>query len=447
MGRRRKHWTTSLTVAQSTATAHEQPPSDRRRLRILMIAYACTPARGGEHLLGWEWATRLAISHNVTVLTSAERLKESEGRRPAALRMLPVPDRTFFPLKRMGSLGWQLYYRLWHVAATRLGQRLLAQERFDIVHQCTFHSVHVPGRLSRGDMPPFIWGPVAGLEQIPLGMIRAVGPGGFLELARLINNWILPRLPSIRRTANNAAAILVSNHDTMRRLLVENRAKLVYMPANAVELEPLKPYSAEGHTLRLIAVGQIVRMRAFVLVFEALAALPAEHRRRIHLTFVGGGPDEARLKKIVAKRALTDVVTFCGSISRTETLDAMSRAHLLVLPSLRDSGSSSIAEAMALGLPVLALDLAGPGAMARGAGFLVSAATPSQAATRICEILGALIDNRRPLYEASERGLKRVPDLFDWDRRIAVYEALCYSAVAHAGDKASNRNKGLTTGI
>jgi glycosyltransferase involved in cell wall biosynthesis len=260
----------------------------------------------------------------------------------------------------------------------------------------------------------------------------------------MVANWILPRLPSIRRTANNAAAILVSNHDTMSRVLVENRTKLVYMPANAVELKPLRPYCADGDTLRLIAVGAIVRMRAFVLVFEALAALSAERRRRIHLSFVGGGPDEARLKRIVAKRGLTDVVTFCGRISRMATLDAMSRAHLLVFPSLRDSGSSSIAEAMALGLPVLAFDLAGPGAMARGAGFLVTATTPSQTATRIREILDTLIDDRRPLYEASAWGLQRAPELFDWNRRLAVYEALCYAAVARADGGSSSSRHGQT---
>src|SRR6266852_9261631 len=288
-------------MAQATTTAVERCRNGRRGLRILMIAYACTPARGGEHLLGWEWATRLAISHDVPVLTSADRLKESDGQRPASLRMLPVPDSFIRPLKRMGLLGWHLYYRIWHVAAARLGRRLLAQERFDIVHQCTFHTVRVPGRLSRSIMPPFIWGPIAGLEQIPVGMIRALGAGGLLELTRLISNLMFPRLPSIRRTGDNAAAILVSNRDTMRRLLVENRAKLVYMPANAVQLKPLRPYSAEGDRLRLIAVGAIVRMRAFVLVFEALAVLSAEHRRRIHLSLVGEGPDEARLKRIVAK--------------------------------------------------------------------------------------------------------------------------------------------------
>jgi glycosyltransferase involved in cell wall biosynthesis len=419
-------------MAQPALTSQKPPTDGRRRLRILMIAYACTPRRGGEHLLGWEWATRLAISHDVTVLTSAERLEESEGQRPAALRMLPVPDRAIRPLKRTGLLGWHLYYLLWHVAATRLGRRLLAREQFDIVHQCTFHTVRVPARLWGGDMPPFIWGPIAGLEQIPLGMIGALGPGGVLELTRLIANWILPRLPPIQRAADSAAAILVSNQDTMRRLLAKNRAKLVYMPANAVQLKPLRPYSAEGDPFTLIAVGQIVRMRAFVLVFEALAALSAGRRQRIHLSFVGGGPDEARLKRIVAKQALSDIVAFHGHMSRAATLDAMSRSHLLVFPSLRDSGSSSIAEAMALGLPVLALDLAGPGAMARGVGFLVTATTPSQTATRIREILDTLIDDRRPLYKASAKGLQRAPDLFDWSRRLAVYETLCYAAVANA---------------
>ena len=422
----------------SALPTQEPPLSKRRRLRILMIAYACTPARGGEHLLGWEWAARLAKIHEVTVLTSAERLKESDGQRPSSLRMLPVPDRAILPIKRAGSLGWHLYYLLWHVAATRLARRLLARERFDIVHQCTFHTVRVPARLWGGNMPPFIWGPVAGLEQIPFKMIGALGPGGFLELTRLIGNRILPRLPSIRRAADNAAAILVSNHDTMRGLVVENRAKLVYMPANAVQLKPLRRYSAEGDTLKLIAAGQIVRMRAFVLVFEALAALSDHYRRRIHLSFVGGGPDEARLKRIVAKRELGDIVTFLGFVARSAALDAISGAHLLVFPSLRDSGGSSIAEAMALGLPVLALDLAGPGDMVRGTGFLVTATTPSQTSMRIRERLESLIDDRRPLYEASESGLKRASELFGWDSRITVYNSLCYAALAQLGEEGAS---------
>ena len=175
----------SISVNHARAT-----PGERRCLRILMIAYACTPARGGEHLLGWEWAARLAKIHEVTVLTSAERLKESDGQRPSSLRMLRAPDRAILPVKRAGSFGWHLYYLLWHVAATRLARRLLTRERFDIVHQCPLHTVRVPARLWGGNMPPFIWGPVAGFEQIPFKMIGALGPGSFLELTRLIGNRI-----------------------------------------------------------------------------------------------------------------------------------------------------------------------------------------------------------------------------------------------------------------
>ena len=248
----------------------------------------------------------------------------------------------------------------------------------------------------------------------------------------MIGTWILPRLPldPARRQRRRGDPGVQSGHDAPTSCREPGEARLYAGKCRTVEAA--ETLLGRGRHVEADCRRPLVRMRAFVLVFEALAALSAEHRRRIHLSFVGDGPDEARLKRIVAKRALSDIVTFCGQMSRAATLDAMSRAHLLVFPSLRDNGSSSIAEAMALGLPVLAFDLAGPGDMARGVGFLVTATTPSQTATRIREILDTLIDDRRPLYEASARGLQRAPDLFDWSRRLAVYETLCYAAVANA---------------
>jgi glycosyltransferase involved in cell wall biosynthesis len=416
-------------LSYSNEIERRGPPPSGPKMRILMIAYACSPMRGGEHLLGWEWASRLAERHAVVVLTTGGRIKESVGQRPASLEMVPVPDGAFRWLKRTGYLGWHLYYRLWHIAAARLGRRLLAERRFDIVHQCTFHTVRVPVGLARADAPPFVWGPIGGLEQIPFRMLSALGPGGFFEIIRAISNWAVPRLPAIRRTARNAAAILVSNHDTMRRLPLVDRGKLIYMPANAVDLRPLRPYSAEGSVLVLIAVGTIVRMRAFPLVFQALAAMPVERRRRIRLTFLGRGPDEQRLRRMVRKIHLSDTVSFAGLVSRPATLEAMSRAHLLVFPSLRDSGSSSVAEAMAIGLPTLALDLAGPRAMlSNGGGFLIPAHTPKQTISTIKHVLGALLDDRRPLYAESHRAVEMARVLFSWEHRIARYEELCYAA-------------------
>ena len=39
------------------------------RPRILMIAFACNPAGGGEHWLGWGWAEQAAQLCDVTLLT------------------------------------------------------------------------------------------------------------------------------------------------------------------------------------------------------------------------------------------------------------------------------------------------------------------------------------------------------------------------------------------
>ena len=80
-----------------------------------MIAYACSPKKGGEHLLGWNWTFRLVErGHYVTVLTVAHRLTESDGRRPAKLQMIGVEDNRFVFLYCLGLLGLHLFYQFWN---------------------------------------------------------------------------------------------------------------------------------------------------------------------------------------------------------------------------------------------------------------------------------------------------------------------------------------------
>ena len=407
-------------------------------LRIVMIAYACSPKRGGEHLLGWNWAYRLAErGHKVIVLTAAHRLAESEGERPATLEVVGVHDQTFAFLRKIGLLGKHAYYMLWNHAAARAAKRLTGETTIDVVHQCTFHTFRFACFPALWGTNAVIWGPIAGLERIPRSLFPTLGWHVWGELIRSLANALQLHQPSIRRCLTAADHVIVSNYDTARALEKILSRRYEYLPANAVELPPLGDYVAPGFgQLDVIAVGAIVPMRPYSLVLRAIAEIPSEHRAQLSLTFIGEGPSEPSLKKQVRSLGLEKNVAFLGPQSRKDTLARMRAAHLLVFPSLRDSGSSSVTEAMSMGLPVLGFALAGPGAMlANGGGFVMKSQTPAGLIAEIRQCLERLLDHPELLQPVSQEGRAAAANLFQWTARISRMEDLYRSAIISRAKK------------
>ena len=394
-----------------------------------MVAYACSPIKQGEHLLGWEWVSRIAKRHKVTVLTRSSHLTHSDKLRPANLRMLGVNDRWFSFLRKFGWPGLSLYYWVWQMEAARLGRRLLATEKFNIIHQCTFHTFRIPGRLASSEGPPFIWGPIAGLESVPLGMWPVLGSNVFRESFRFLSNLIMPRLPLIKRTLKNSFAILVSNQESLAKLSAVHPRSYELFPANAVRIPQVAKYDPGEGVLKVLAAGSMVRIRAYDLVLKAISELPVRYRTPISLTFLGDGPDLKRLRRKVRILNLEKNVSFLGKKTRQETIAFMATANLLVFPSLRDSGGSVVAEAMAMGLPVLSFRLGGPASMLEaGGGFLIEADSPKKVAGRIGNKLVSILEQRSLLLEESSRGRTNARRLFSWDDRIARVEKIYQSA-------------------
>ena len=150
-----------------------------------MISYACSPKRGGEHLLGWNWAYRLANKgHRVVVLTAEHRLSESDGKRPPTLEMIGVDERKFAFLRKLGLFGRHIYYQLWNRAAAQTAKRIIDRAAIDIIHQCTFHTFRMPCIPALWGIKPTIWGPVAGLERIPRPLFFSLGWHMWAELLR-----------------------------------------------------------------------------------------------------------------------------------------------------------------------------------------------------------------------------------------------------------------------
>lgn len=403
-----------------------------RAINLLMISYGCSPIRGGEHLLGWEWATRLAKrGHRVSVLTSAHRIREGANDQPPGMTMIPVDDKEFALLRRTGALGAQLYYQLWVRAAWRAARRIVHEGNVDVVHQCTFHTYRWGFEPALWGDVATVWGPLAGLEHIPWRFLPALGWRSAGEIVRAAGDAWRKRLPLIRRSLAAADHVIVSNTDTERELMALHKRHYEYMPANAVQLPVMKPYTAPtAGRLDVVAVGSLVAMRPYQFVIDAIAAIAPERRRGLTMTFIGGGATEDDLKARVKRLALGECVRFLGQQKREATLARMREAHLLVFPSLRDSGSSSVAEAMAMGLPVLGLDLAGSGAMLiKGGGLVIHASTPAAVTLELRAHLERLSADPGELTGISATVAAAARSMFDWDERIERLEALYRSAV------------------
>lgn len=78
---------------------------------------------------------------------------------------------------------------------------------------------------------------------------------------------------------------------------------------------------------------------------------------RIRLLIVGGGPEEASLRKAVADLGLAGSVTFAGP--REDLLPYYRAADVFILPSISEGLSNSMLEAMACGVAVLASRVGG----------------------------------------------------------------------------------------
>ncbi len=81
---------------------------------------------------------------------------------------------------------------------------------------------------------------------------------------------------------------------------------------------------------------------------------------RIHLLLVGGGPDEKEFREMVNEWDLEQRIIFTGIVSPRKVIDYYLGADVFVFPSVTETQGLVILEAMAAGLPVVAMNREGP---------------------------------------------------------------------------------------
>ncbi len=233
---------------------------------------------------------------------------------------------------------------------------------------------------------------------------------------------------SFVRTENQA------NVDHLRRHAVTeadgDKIHLVYSGhpvrrAAAAEVPMEPPYG-------LLAVGRFVRKKGFDILLQACSIL---ERRGIEfrLTLAGDGPQARRLRSLARGLKLRDHVAFPGFVLYSRVPELLSRADVLLMPSIidpagdRDGLPNVIVEGLLQRVPVVATDVCGISEVIHDGitGLLVPPNDPDALADAVMELA---VDRSRALRMA-EAGRRLVLDRFDADRCFAAVLDLIVGAV------------------
>ena len=377
-----------------------------------MSAYACEPGRGSEAGAGWEWARAAARDHEVWVLTHATNepsVSSALARDPGlAERLHPVFLRGpgwARALRRPGPSRF-LYYLVWQLSTcTQAARRLHKQVGFDVAHHVTYAADWAPAGVGRLADVPFVWGPVGGSSSsgTPRLWLQLGARAALTEALRAVLLSAV-RTTVGRRVAERADLVLGQNPDVA--------AALAPVPVLVQPNVALQPQDADGHgrmpeagaAPRAVYAGRLLAWKGLRLAVDALRRPEAAAWQ---LDVYGKGPERERLEALVRQWGVADRVRFHGHRPRDEVLAALSSADVFLFPSLHDAAGWSVAEAAALGCPVVCLDLGGPPALlGPGDGVVVPAEGNVVAA------LAAALDHARGLRPEAERwSLARLPDV------------------------------------
>lgn len=201
-------------------------------------------------------------------------------------------------------------------------------------------------------------------------------------------------LPKLMERA--AAVVTVSDYSV--RLLQErfpgSHAK-IHRVYNGVDLARFSPSDFAGSPPAIVSIGRLIEKKGFSDLVGACALL----RSRGHsfqCLIIGEGPLEETLRAQIAEADLGQYVELTGPQSQAEIAKCLAHATVFALPCTReaDGGMDNlptvIMEAMAAGLPVVSMPLAGIPEMVEDGvnGVLVAERNPTALADAIERLLG-----------------------------------------------------------
>ena len=393
--------------------------TDARKLNVLLIAAGCDSGAVGESWSSFQWVSRIARRHHVTLLVSRNSRKPSTAPQLPGARVIDWPDfRLFERWERFNSMLKPGYVGFYVQARRWLKNRLQSGEKFDLVHQISPLALRYPSPAA-GLGVPLIIGPLGGSLENPKAFGAELSGVAWYTKLRSLDQWRLRHDPWLRHSYAHADRI-IGVAPYVKSLLGDLPAREVELMSETgvTHLPPPRIPAREGSRRpRLLFVGRVVRSKGVRDAIRALARL--RDLDGLMLDVVGDGDDLAACKEEARELGVSDMITFHGRLPRQDIDAFYARADVFVFPSFREPSGNVVLEAMSHGLAMVVADRGGPGFVVDdNCGFRVPVVDPKQFADGIAKCIRQLATEPDLIVTLGTAARERVTRQFLWDAKI-----------------------------
>ena len=409
-------------------------------MKVLVSCYACSPYRGSEPGMGWNFVHSLAPLHELHIIVESsefmEDIKRYFSEHPDEEHLYHfyfIPCKQFPLLRKIWPPSYYWAYRLWQRKVFAFAQQLDAKENFDVVHALNMAGYREPGFLYKLGKP-LIWGPTGGFCISPWCLLPSMGIYGMLYYGarNLINLWQMHHKQTPRRMAIKADAVIAAtqdNHDAIAALW--NRDSLIIPEVGVVAKQNDATVNKREGILKICWSGQHTPAKTLNLLIDALAIVQQPQNVELHV--IGDGRSTKRWKKQAEQLHISNIV-WHGWVEREKAWRIMKESHVFCITSVADLTSSVLLEALSFGLPIITLDLFGfSNVVTTACGIKIAVHDKQQVVQDIAEAINAIEEDEPLRMRMAHAAILRAQG-FTWADKAELISSLYRDAVRAHGE-------------
>lgn len=379
---------------------------------VLIGVYACRPDSGSEEGMGWNWVVNLARHCELHVINEGEWKEEIEAavaklehRSNLHFYYLPVSEKVRRMCWNQGNWLFYFHYRQWQRRAYHKAMEIMQSHRIDIVHQLNFISFREPGYFWKITDRPFVWGPVGGMENMPVGYISGAGFSKklFVIIKNLLNTLQVKFQPRVRKAMRRADLVIASGRGIETIIRREYGIEPVTINETGCyppEKEDAARISAAG--FNVVWVGKFDYRKQLGLALRTIAEVKHLPGISFHVVGTGNATDVEFYHRLSRELGLADIVVWHGRLNNKQVHELMRSAQLLFFTSIMEATSTVVVEAIMNNLPVLCFNTCGFGPIIdESVGCKVELSDPATSVRDFKEKMELLYTNREFLAKLS----------------------------------------------